>query len=145
MLTSSVSTALLGVPLTWQVVCGVLLVVGSTCIFNASATPPPRDPHADAAEESHHEESQPFIADDADSLRRAACELLPLGLPVAGERRPGFAAQLAPSSSARSSAEPSPDGRSPGRGSERPPRGFGTASGSPGRGAPRAPPTAAAP
>ena len=36
-LNCAVSTAFLGVPLTWQVICGVVLVVSSTCLFNASA------------------------------------------------------------------------------------------------------------
>ncbi len=50
-LNCAVSTAFLGVPLTWQVVCGVVLVVSSTCLFNGSALSRRAAEHAEGQEE----------------------------------------------------------------------------------------------
>jgi UDP-sugar transporter A1/2/3 len=75
-LNCAVSTAFLGVPLTWQVVCGVFLVVSSTCLFNSSAL---SRRSAEASEAPSHAEEMELLRDSdhetslADGAPSKAC------------------------------------------------------------------------
>ena len=75
-LNCAVSTAFLGVPLTWQVVCGVFLVVSSTCLFNSSAL---SRRSAEASEAPSHAEEMELLRDSdhetslADGTPSKAC------------------------------------------------------------------------